>query len=334
MQNISKVNELLHQFVQESLRSHAAPMRRPKNGNITLEIYQHDGLIKKIILKESYVVHVLGIKKKRLMESLGDADFRRKVLYEHLLFEGWWDSAKQFVGDAVDNIKDKAKNAADILKRYGENTKGVVAALWAAVNDERALDFLKSAFSSYMDKQVKDINVSIHRLKARVGELGMPDLAKILEGATNKISSIAEKFGSVMGWKGLMTTAAGLLGFQWIKNKILPGLQVVREALKGNVEDFVQMMADKAADIAVEYKDVFDVGPGNPKDVIVPLIKEKLANLIPNVLKEKLQELAGDAIANLAGPVGWLKKAYDIFQKSDWVLNILTSAINRANFKV
>ena len=94
------------------------------------------------------------------------------------------------------------------------------------------------------------------------------------------------------------------------------------------------MMADGAADLAGEYKAVFDIGPGNPKDVIASFIKEKLANLIPDVLKEKLQGLTGDAIAALAGPMGWLKKAYDIFQKSDWVLGVLSSAIGRANFQI
>jgi hypothetical protein len=64
------------------------------------------------------------------------------------------------------------------------------------------------------------------------------------------------------------------------------------------------------------------------------LVKERLAKLIPNILKEKISKLGGEAVISLAGPVGWLKVAYESFDTSDWVLEKLMSAVERGNFKV
>ena len=176
MQNAHQLNEILRLFILESLHSRSIPIRKPKNGNMILEIRKNDGFIKKIVLKESYIIGVLGIKKKRLMESLDDPKFQRHVLREHLLFEGWWDAAKQFVGDSIDNIVDKASEATDILKNYGQNAKGVVAALWAAVQDEKSLNDLRGGAISLASKRIAEINKAIAKIESRLKELDCDDL--------------------------------------------------------------------------------------------------------------------------------------------------------------
>lgn len=329
------VQELqLRKIIRESIRQNKVQYRKPRNGNLVFEVKNTDGLIKKIRLKESYIIKILGIKKKRLMESIQDPAFQREVLREHLLFESWWSPAAKFIGDTVDSIAKKAENASDILKRYGENAKGVIATIWASVEDSSALESFKGGVSKIMSKAVAAINKPIGAIERRIKELGMNSLAEILEKTRLKIVEMFDSLDGVSGWKGLLTAIAGALCFGWIKEKILPGLNAVVDALKGDIKDFAKMMADKAASVAGDYKEVFNIGPGDPREVLKSFIKEKLASLVPDIVKEKVTSIAGDAIASFAGPVAWLKKVYDVFQSSRWVLEKLAGAISYANFKI
>lgn len=328
---------LIKEFARESLanvRSKPITYRKRKNGDLVLEMRQNSGLIKKIRLKESYITGVLGIKKKRLMESIDDPRFQKLVLREHLLFEGWWDSAKQFVGDSIDKVKEKVEDGVGALKTYGENAKGAVAALWAAVQNEDSLNSLMGGALSMTSKAVAAINKGIFKIEKRLQELDMPELAKILEKSRNFLVSMYDKVKSVGGWKGMLSALAAYMGFSWIRQKIGPALQVFYDALSGKIEDFAKMMADKAGEVAEDYKSLFQIGSGDPRERIKEFVKEKLMNLIPDTFKEKISGLVGDAAATLSGPVGWLKKAYDMFKSSEWVLEKIMSSVKRGNFKV
>ena len=334
---MSNAESLIKEFARESLasvRSKPITYRKRKNGDLVLEVRRGSGLIEKIRLKESYITGVLGIKKKRLMESIDDPNFQKLVLQEHLLFEGWWDSAKQFIGDSIDKVKEKVEDGVGALKTYGENAKGAVAALWAAVQNEDSLNSLKGGALGMTSKAVAAINKGIFKIEKRLQELDMPDLAKILEKSRNFLVSMYDKVKSVDGWKGLLTALAAYMGFSWIREKIGQALQVFYDALSGKIEDFAKMMADGAANVAEDYKSIFQIGPGDPRERLKEFVKEKLTNLIPDTFKEKVAGLVGNAALSLAGPLDWLKKAYSTFKTSEWVLEKIMSSVKRGNFKV
>jgi hypothetical protein len=252
-------DSLLKNFVRESLQSKPLQKRKPRNGNLVLEVKQSDGLIRKIRLKESYIVGVLGIKKKRLMESLHDPDFQRDVLKEHLLFEGWWDSAKNFVGDSIENVKKKVSDGTDALKTYGNNAKGVVAAMWAAVQSEESLNDFRGGAIELMSKSVSAINKAIRKIEIRLEELDLKAPADLLAKTRETIVAMFKKIESVGGWKGLLTSCAGHLGFSWIRQKVGPVLQIFYDALKGDIKEFSKIIAAGAANVSQDYKEVLKI---------------------------------------------------------------------------
>ena len=93
--------------------------------NLIVEVKRRDGFIRRIHLKESYIVGVLGIQRRVLLESIDDIAFQERILREHLMLEGWWDSTKKMVGMGVDEINKNFTNLQDVIKKMGNNTKAI-----------------------------------------------------------------------------------------------------------------------------------------------------------------------------------------------------------------
>jgi hypothetical protein len=258
------------------------------------------GLIRKHVFSESYVIGVLGINRGILLESRYNGTIDRIVLREHLLFEGWWDSAKDLLGDSIENIKKKATDGAAALKIYGNNAKGVVAAFWSAVQDPKALDNFKIGLASLMSKRVASINKLLYKIEKKLIDFNMPTFAKGFEKLRGLLASFYENFSNVEGWKGLLTAAAGYLGFAFLLVKF-----------SGLLESAL------ASDTIEEFK---------------RFVTEEVANTILETIKDTVGQLGGKAIEALSGPMGWLKTAYEVFEGSAWVLDNLMSAVSRGNF--
>lgn len=310
--------EVLKLFIEESLR-------RPSRHSKTMHIYH----------EISYVRGILGIKNTNIFESARSLEaYNNTVLKEHLLFEGWWDSAKSLIGSGIDAVKEKIEDGADALKVYGENAKGVIAALWSAVQDEESLNTLISGSSSLVSKSVSAINKAIFKIENRLKELDLQSLSKILEKTRNVLTNASEKIQAITGWKGMLAILASYMCFSWLRTSFGPVMQSFFNAISGDIKDFSKTMLDLAGSVSQDYKDMFDVGTGDPKELIKKFVEQKISKMIPDLIKEKISAITGDAIASLAGPVGWLKKAYDLFETSSWVLSKIMEAIRRGNFKV
>ena len=78
---------------------------------------------------------------------------------------------------------------------------------------------------------------------------------------------------------------------EWITEKIRPFKEKVKEALKSESVELAKSVI---------------------KDEVVDLINSKLTDVV--------KKFSGSIIEQLSGPTGWLKTAYEIFEKSSWVL--------------
>lgn len=290
--------KLLQEFIAEVVLEQAAYSVFEKPIVITESL--PGGLIRKHTFSESYVTGVLGISHGLLLESRYNGTIDSVVLREHLLFEGWWDSAKELVGDSIDKIKKKATDGADILKTYGKNAKGVIAAFWSSVQDPQALGNFKAGLVGLMNKRVAGINKLLYKIEKKLIDFDMPTFAKGFEKLRTMLVSFSENFSNVEGWKGLLTAAAGYLGFSFLSLKFR---SLLESALGTDTID--------------QFK---------------KFVTEEVANTVLETIKDTVGKLGGKAIEALAGPLGWLKTAYEVFEGSAWVLDKLTDAISRGNF--
>ena len=104
-----------------------------------------------------------------------------------------------------------------------------------------------------------------------------------------------------------MTAAAGLLGFSWLAENVMPVLRKIHEMTAGDIT--------RAAAQGV-------------KDIIV----DELTDMLIGMLGDMVGKLIGSSLTSLAGPAAWLKQAYDIFGGSAFVLDKLASGWARGNF--
>ena len=263
-------------------------------------------IVTELGLSESYITTVLGLPPPLLIEGRVDESYIRLVIREHLIFEAWWDSAKDLLGKGVDWVKEKGESVADVVKSFGENSKGVIAGLWAAATDPESLADLLDKFKKACEKLVNALLAPVKQIVSFFEKLAKKFEEKvrtILDGLEKFSKFLADALSSVAslsGWKGMMAAAAAYLGYKWVSENAGPVVKKTIEMLKGE--------SDPAEDIL---------------DSIITGVKESIIDAALEKLKELGTELASSAIESLAGPVAWLKTAIGIFEKADWVIRNL-----------
>jgi hypothetical protein len=265
-------------------------------------------------LTEEYVTQVLGLPRPIIAEGRISEGALREIIREHLIFEGWWESAKSVVGSGVSAIKEKGESAADVFKAFGGDSKAVIAALWAAASDPAALADLLGKFTAVASRKAAEVVGTIKDVASKISKVGAAAAAvKALEQSLGFVSSAAKSISTLSGWKGLLAAASGYLGFEWLSEKIEP--------LKSKIEELTS-------------------GSGQVKEEVRNLVATIAQDEIANFVKEKLLEIgktmAASAIEQLAGPAAWLKVSFEIFETSAWVLSKLSGVIStsRKDFSV
>ena len=295
-------------------------------------------------LSESYVRYVLGFENYHLNENKYSLVMNEAILREHLLFESWWsgvgDKAKEVMTAVKDKVKEKALEPLEALKEFGENAKGIVAALTAAVQDGKALD----AARNMVDRSIKQLFTTriIKNLRSiikKLEQLQMPTFAKGLKKIMEVLYNLRQKLFDIKGWKGLLSVLGFILGIAYIEEKlgVTKKLLKVRDMLlhpkdyfKGEVVEFIMGSED------AEDDDEDESVVGQAKDKIIDFLKEKFTEELAIVekLKEQalefVQKIAGKAIEQLAGPIAWVKQAGELFGSVSWVASKIGPILSKA----
>ena len=105
-----------------------------------------------------------------MQEGVALAAVSDLVVREHLLFEGFWDKAKEKVADF---LKDNPiTNAADAAKRLGTNVNAVVASLTQVVNSGGdVIDTVASGAGQLLSKRIVDVKKATGAVFKRLKEL-------------------------------------------------------------------------------------------------------------------------------------------------------------------
>lgn len=262
------------------------------------------------VIEETHVRLVLGMKPISLNEGRVDETYLRAVIREQLIYEGWWDSAKQLLGQGIDKIKEKSEDAADAVKQFGSNTKGVVAGLWLAASDGKLLESITNATRYRIGKRVREFLKPMYKVANFFKDAGFDLPMTIIDKIKSGIGKFTDGLTSP-GWKGLLSSMAAYLSIVWMK------------------ENFT----DNVNEIIGKYTGL------DKKELTKELAKE-LANALTSGIIEKVQEtlegilksFVGAAIEQLAGPLAWIKKIADALGTVDWVTSNLIGLIKMGEF--
>ena len=312
-------------------------------------------------LSEDYVIGVLGFNRTFLTEAAIDAKLNAAILYEHLIFEGWWSDAKEKI---VAVIKDNPiVSAAMAVKRFGDGINGVVAALTGIVGaGGNAIDTVIKGAQNLASKAITGITKTINQLLDRVQEL----VAKLSDKAKQKaelivgkikgfISGFGDKVNALMegsGWTAMMGTLAAYLGVSAVRGKIGKFVETSIAILSGDVKKMIAGAAElkSQVDDALEGADDEAEPEAEPEDendndaIIVAVIQNLFASISGiawGFVKKAVGAAGSEAVASIAaGPAGWVYAAASSLAKIigpaaaglAWVCEHIISAISRATF--
>lgn len=306
-----------------------------------------------LLLPEGYVRDVLGIDRGSLLrEGFDVGSVSDLVLREHLLFEGWWDKAKEFVKDlAKDN---PITNAAEAVKAAGSGIKGVVAALTSVtMSGGDAIGTVVAGAQNLMSKNLQGIGKAagglVARIKALAGKIKIDKLKDIATGAAEMLAKMVDKLVGLIkgatsggGWKGMLATVACYLATAAARSKIGTFIDAALKVLSGDPKSMVdgamkiKSMVDDVAE-SVGGDDDEELKPGDVDKEIAAAEKSgaegaeaaddgayaKAISILAGAVKgfawrvvKKVIGAAGTAaVEQLAGPVGFVKKLAEITAK-------------------
>lgn len=314
------------------------------------------GLGRVIYLSEEYVVRVLGISPRILLEGAGSAQLNRLILREHLLFEGWWSDAKQktaaWIGD------NPVTNAVEAVKVLKDNGKAVVASLTQiASSGGNAMGTVAKGAANLLSKGLMDVQKAVggvsKRIKELAGGLTTPELKSFVEGLGEKIGNISQFITNKVkeataggGWKGMLATIVAFLGVSAVRAKINGICSTALDALSGDKKKMLSAAATitKAAGEAArsdddEKQQKPPAVEGEEGDLVAAItgIVDSVKGFAWGIVKNALGQAGAAAVEQLSGPIGWIKKLAEIFASVaggiGWVLEKILSAISRATFK-
>lgn len=306
-------------------------------------------------LSEEYVTRVLGINRRMLNESTFDSRLQEAIVREHLIFEGWWSDTKDAI---VKKLEDNPiTSAVEAAKKFGEKVNGVIVTLTSIVNDGGdAIETIVQGSKSLMSKNFQSVTKSIKQISGRVKELSksikndalrsvLEKSVGLLDNMVGKVVDGIKKITSGDGWKVMLTSIACFLATSAIRGKIdqFSGavLKVLsgdpREMLKGAIE--IKKMIEDLIGEGDEDADSEAEGDDNDSMIAksVEVIVTAMKNFMIGFVKKVIGEVGMTAIEQLAGPLAWIKKLGEIFEKiaggTSWVCEKIMDACKRATFK-
>jgi len=282
------------------------------------------------------------------------------LLNEHLIFEGFWSDAKEKVLDA---IKDNPiTSAADAVKRFGDGLDGVVVTLSSVVSSGGdAIDAVRQGASQFASKRIKGIVKDLRALMGRLEELSSKLSAGAragLEKIVGKLKAFSGEFASRVvglvsggsGWKGMMGALVVYLALSAVSPKISILVDSSLKLLSGEPEKMVsgatnlRDQAVNALELKGEVNDAADVVTGNIKgdddDLKIltasGMIWSAVQSMSWGFVKRAVREAGEEALTQLSGPVGWIKKLASTFKMiaggMAWVCERISAAARRATF--
>lgn len=314
------------------------------------------GLVKVLNLSEDYVVRVLGISPRILLEGAGSYRLNRIVLREHLLFEGWWSDAKQKVAAWV--ADNPVTNAIEAARELGDKGKAVVTALTSIVSTGGdAMGTVVKGAANLLSKGLAAVTKAVGGVSKRVKEiaagLSTQALKDFVEGLGTKIGNISQFITNKVreatsggGWKGMLATIVAFLGVSAVRSKIDGICRTALDALNGDGKKMlagaasIAKVAGKAAasddDEEKETPPTTEGEEGSTASAVAEVV-DSIKGFAWGVVKDALGQAGAAAVEQLAGPIGWIKKLAEIFAKvaggAAWVLENILSAIERVKWK-
>ena len=308
-------------------------------------------LVTTLLLEEDYVVHVLGFERVTLTEGKYSLVMQQDIMEAHLLAEGWFSDGIKWLKEkgveGYEAVKDKAMEIPNAIKEFGSDIKGVVAGLTAMAKDpEEAKAYSTGIFGS-IRSWPKNVIKGLAKIAKWMEDHQMPTFAKVVIKIKDLLNGTWQKIQKMSGWTQSISMLAFGLATKYIEEEfgILEKVRTVRNYIDDPAEligDLKDTAVEMGSDAIEDIKDFFSgkieavVQDSDLFKQITKFLEEKLGFL--QTIKDKFldftSKVAGKALQQFAGPIGWVKQLVELFQSSKWVISHLSGMLKRVKIEV
>lgn len=287
--------------------------------------------------RDFYVETVLGIDaSKMLLEGDSRSLVNAQILSEHLLLEGWLDNAAKWLKDksanAFEAVKKKGTDVVDAMKLFPDKVAGIVAAFYKIMTDSKEAEaYLSGTLGSARHKSFKR---TLLQIASKFEEYNLNSFAKAIRSLVESAWGMLENFRSAGGWKGFFGVLAFGIAIGKIEDEYGEAVKRLKEFMHNPVDALKELLGNAA------IGELKSASKEKTKQTLLKLfsnekVQQHIAELTGFANKAKkmvlgaLKKLTGAALESLAGPIGWIKKAGEVFQASNAVVNTIQMYLRR-----
>jgi hypothetical protein len=309
-----------------------------------------------------HITEVLGIEYDLLVEGRHSLVMHQRILEEQRLFESFWewnkvkDGVKSLGNKAVNFVKDKAMEPIDAIKTFGANTEAIILAFKKMTTDPEEFKKYATAFKTSSQSWPVAISGHVNSIAAWAEKLGLETVGEGLRKLAGILDEFKRSVSSFKGWKGVLANCSFTLMCRWLDDefevqekadKLVTALtdddpkEVAMNFLQNQGEEFADQ-AEEAGQFDDFKKKVLDFFAGDieqAKELIKNnefiqnvtkwvLDKIDFVNSVKTKIEEFIQDIAKQAAAAAAGPIGWINELVSMFKKADWVTKNIATMLN------
>jgi hypothetical protein len=276
------------------------------------DMYLRNDKYPKHIFERSYVTGVLGIRLPLNESYPYSPGVQRRILQEHLLFEGFW-------SELYDKGKEKLMSAADGIKKFGKEAWGILSAMWTVIKGgaDDIASFTGAIAKKGINKFFRQIRKPLEWLVENLPKWNMPTFAKWAQKGLDALDTAGKKVESLDGWKRVIGFAGLAIGLHWLWEKVGDWVDELKEKIGGDFEEGLEFLSEAEGD---------DEGDSSKMDAVKEWIKDTIT--------DKLKALAGDAFSGimqkLAGAFTGVKPWWDAAVKIAGGVKLVIDALGSA----
>lgn len=338
--------------------------------------------INPILLEKSYVKNVLGFTESEINSkkiSVYNNILEEHVRYKNFLNEGmyyssmwskeinsqqseflnenlknWIDTGFDWVKlnaeEALSNVKDLAYDGVDAIKDFGKNSKAIIVAITAIIQDENELNAYKENIYDKIKSWPENVLKHLSGINEWMSNKNLEKISKIISKIGKTLKEMWEGIKKITGWMASLTMIVFGLCVRYIEENfkiksIAKKTEEYFENPKKVAEDFVDFASsvnDNKLDLLINYfKDGFSSEEEEDNEITSLLEEDELQQELFNFLAEKLEflerikekfidmskNIAGSVLQNIAGPIAWLKSLIEFFGNANWVISNIADLI-------
>ena len=238
-------------------------------------------------------------------------ELKKRILYEQILFEGFWDGVVDKVKSAAGTVAGKFVEVADGIRQFGKDGWEVIKQLYHVATHPDLIDkFASALFKRAIRPFTTPILKMLRQIIDTASAWGIPKFTSAAKVALDLIEKIIKSVFSLAGWKKAVGMAGLAVGIKWLWDK---------------VKDFVEPFAEQVKKLGSAITDT----SATAVQEFIEWLKGAFQEKVVAVIQQQFSGIIEKLISVTSGIKPWWDAAAKVVGGSDLVIQAILPAISR-----